>query len=110
MIIKMNTWQRLVIFNIVGKLQGDAKLVRKAGKLLDTLELSDDEKNTIGLKENKGEDGSVVSTWNEESPIEWTLEFKDPDAAVLLKETMRTTSLNAVDGRKMISVFDQLEI
>ena len=47
--IKMTTWERLTIAAIVGSMTGTVAEVRRAGKVLDVLDLNDEDAKAIGL-------------------------------------------------------------
>jgi len=112
--LKLDNWQRLTLLTLVGGIQGDVATMRKAMTLLDTLELNESEKEEIGLTAN--ENGSV--SWKTEK--EWEVEFKNPDAVVLLKEHVKKGFPNPQNpqektwtvlmAKRMMSVFDQLEL
>ena len=42
--LKLTTWERLTVAGLVGRLQGDARLMHKAIKVFDSVELSEEER------------------------------------------------------------------
>lgn len=54
--LELTTWQRVNCLNVIGSIGGaDAKTFRKANKLLDILEMTDDEKEQVGYADNTTE-------------------------------------------------------
>ena len=48
---KLTTWERLTISQLIGRLQGDAALMHKAIKVFDAVELTEEEKEEIKLRQ-----------------------------------------------------------
>lgn len=84
--IKLTTWDRVTIsMNIIGALQiSDARTMRKAAKILDAVELTEEEKAQIEFRFDE-----YGARWKDDDKVEsrlWDIEINDPDALVLLKE------------------------
>lgn len=51
MILKVNTWQRVMLVMMVGSLRGvNIDTIRKAGKMLDVFEFSEKDKKQVGFE------------------------------------------------------------
>ena len=79
--MKLDTWERVMCAEIIGSMRGDyVTITHKAGKLLDLLELSVDEKKEIGFV--KFDNGNVIWQGNKE----WEIEIKDGNLLALLQQ------------------------
>jgi hypothetical protein len=81
---QLTTWERLAISWLIGRLQGDAALIHKAMKVFDAVDLTDEEKREINLRQ-VGENALV---WDDPAR-EWDVSIKDPEAANLVLVTVR---------------------
>ena|SRR3990167_6646551 len=104
--LSINTFQRVMLINIVGAIEGNAAIVRKAVKLLEALDMTEAEKELVGMKQT----GNQINWLPEHEDHLWEIELKDPDPAALLKEKLKAQSFSALVGRKMLAVYDQLDI
>lgn len=88
--IKLTTWERLAIINnVIGALQiSDPRTMRKASKILDAVEFSEDEREQINMRF----DGATgLTTWDDGDQVEsqtWEIAL-GPDELVLLKEKVQ---------------------
>lgn len=79
--MKLDTWERVMLTEIIGSMRGDyVTITHKAGKLLDLLELTEDEKKEIGFV--RFDNGNVV--WQGDK--EWEIEIKDGNLLALLNQ------------------------
>ena len=104
--LELSTWQRLSLTQIIGEQQGPVSIVRKAGKLLDILEMTDEEKKEVGLVQ----DPQVGFRWNNTDRI-WGLEISDGNLAAYLKEVAKGHGGWSVRNRdQVLDLFEKLEI
>ena len=80
--LKLTTWERLTISQLIGRLQDDAALLHKAIRIFDAVELTDEEKGEINLRQ-VGD--SLI--WDEPER-RWDVSIKDRDAASLVRMTV----------------------
>lgn len=109
--LKLTTWERFVIVNnIIGPMQvGDVKTMRKAGKILDAVELKEDEKKQINFQ--------IVGqrpAWDNDEELEsqvWDIEL-DPDSLALLKEKVKNPPMpfHALQYKWVLHLYDTLGI
>lgn len=79
----LDVWERITLIDIMGQIRGDLRLLRKAGKVLDALEMTDEEKEEVGLREPR----PGVFGWDDEDAA-FTIRIRDKEAAGLLKRTV----------------------
>jgi len=82
--LELTTWQRVIVISILNALRGPVAIVRKAGKLLDILDLSQEEKADIGLVELAP--GSFQ--WKDAGRT-WEMEIADRELAAFLKQQVQ---------------------
>jgi len=82
--LELTTWQRLVLYQIVGALEGPVSLVRTASKVLDVLQMSEAERAEVGYRELPGSGAA----W-QDPERRWEIEIADREAAALLKRTVK---------------------
>jgi hypothetical protein len=104
--IKATVWDRLVMTNIVAssateraeKRTADFNFVRMAGKLVDVLRLSEDERGAVDFR--KSPDGTGF-TWNE--PAEpYEIALPDAECAAMLKDLVKVEAGWRVEDYKLI--------
>lgn len=81
MTLNLNTWQRMTLLTMVNSVRGDLRTVRKALRAIDVLEMSDAEREAVGLTEHPN--GAV--TWTE-AAHRFELEVDDNTAAFLRQQ------------------------
>lgn len=102
---QLTTWDRVMIAGIIGSLQGDIALIRKAGKVLDAIELTPSERDEIKLRA----EGSMI-TWDDQDRI-WECELSDADTITLLRERIRShQTWLGTDRKRVIALFEALGI
>lgn len=79
--LNLTTWQRLTLLQMLGRVQGDLRTVRKALKLIDLLELSPEEQEAIGLQ--AAPDGTI--RWTDDG-ARFEIEISDGNLATFLRE------------------------
>lgn len=84
--LSLNTWQRMTLLTMVNNVKGDLRTVRKALKALDVLEMSDEEREAVGLVDHPN--GAV--TWTE-ATHRFELEVDDNTAAFLRQQVEAKT-------------------
>ena len=96
-----------MIASAVGALRGDVKLMRKAGKLLDVIELTPDEREAVNFKYDEAHG---FAAW-EQQDRRWDVTIADPEMLVLLKETLSGKSdWPAVQNKQVIALYEALGI
>jgi len=98
--LNLNTWQRVQLEKLVGDVKGAASTVRKAVKLLDILEMSDEEKTKVGFRQQGG-----MLLWDDLEHT-WEVEIKDGNLEVFLRELVKGKTDWPVN-RYAIDIFDQ---
>jgi len=112
--LSVNTFQRITLSNIIGAIEGNAQMIRKATRLLDALELSDDEKRQVGLEAVATSMG-IQYQWKDAAHV-WEIEIADDNLAALLKQRLTDYvwpigSLSTPDKRRDINaLLDQFDI
>lgn len=74
-----------MIASIIGALRGDVKLTRKAGKLLDVIELTHDEREAVNFRY----DASIQFAQWDDKERKWDVTISDPELLLLLRDTLR---------------------
>ena len=111
-IIKLTTWERVVIANnVIGAMQiGDPRTMRKASKILDAVELTQAEREQIHLHV----DATGQAVWDDCDKIEsqvWEVEL-GPDEMALLKEKVAAPPMPWIGAQRkwVLRLYDQLGI
>ena len=86
MILKLNVWQRMTLLGTVSATRGDLRVVRKALKALDVLEMTAEEREAVGLTEHQS--GAV--TWTD-AGHRFELDATD-DVTAFLREQVEAKS------------------
>lgn len=81
--LNLTTWQRIEIIVRIRALRGDANLLRKAMKLLDILELTDEEQSEISLRTTK--EGNLM--WKNPD-TRWEIEIADGNLVAFIQEVI----------------------
>lgn len=103
--LKLNTWQRMRLTMLLGSLQGNIRLIRKAGKALDVLELTEDEKKEIGYKPRPN-----GATWSDTERT-FEIDIADKEALGLVKKVVKQNNTwEAGNAPLIIDLFEQLNI
>ena len=102
--LQLTTWQRIVLYQIVGQLRGPVSLVRTASKLLDVLEMSEADRTEVGYRELP----NGAATWRDpERRLE--IENADREAAALLRRTVEQhQEWPAGQARQVLDLAEQL--
>lgn len=103
--LKLDTWQRMKLVLMLGELQGNVRLVRKAGKALDVLEMSDEDKEKVGYKSSpRG------ASWQDQDH-KFDLDIGDKEAAGLIKQVIKTKKdWQAGNYKRILDLYEQLGI
>lgn len=95
--LQLTTWERLTLVRIVGSLTGDARLYHKAGKILDVVELTEQEREEIGLRQ-------VGDRFQWKDPARlWELHVNDREAKSVIHLALRNYQAYKVEDRAMIN-------
>jgi len=103
--LSLTPWQRIHLAMIVGGLRGDVRLMRKAIKALDILDLTEAEEAKIGYKQTP-----TGSQWSD-TERRFELEIKDKEAATVVKQAAESyTGWPVAQAREVIDLCQQLGI
>lgn len=103
--LKLNTWQRISLFEVIGSVRGGGKIMYFAHLAIKVLRLSEKEKARVGYREI----GDGV-TWTDRLHT-WEIEFKDPEVANFVKQHVKThEGWPAVNAELVLDLLDQLDI
>ena len=83
--LQLTTWERMALLNVLGELRGNLATLRRAGKAMDALELSDEERALVHFQTVTTPQGEVGYQWLD-SDHSFAVEIADPEAAALLKQ------------------------
>ena len=88
--IKLTTWERIaIISNVIGEMQiSDPRTMRKAAKILDAVEFTDDERAQINMRDDFAHG---MTFWDNSEQVEsqvWEIAL-GPDELALLKEKVQ---------------------
>ena len=82
----LTTWQRLTLLQMMGRVQGDLRTIRRALRAIDVLEMSDADREVVGLTEHPN--GAV--TWTN-AAHRFELEVDDNTTAFLRQQVEAKT-------------------
>jgi hypothetical protein len=86
--LELNTWERLRLTQILGEMRGvNLATLRKAGKALDALELSDDDRDLVGFQATVDANGELKYRW-QNTKHEFSIKIADREAAALLRRAV----------------------
>ena len=103
--VELSTWQRLMLTQLVGEQRGPVSVIRKASKLLDTLEMTNEENFEIGLVQ----DAQVGFTW-QDNEKRWELEIPGGLVPFLQDVVKNHDAWSARFYGEVLDLFEQLEI
>ena len=104
--LELNTWQRLMCIQALNARTGHISMLRKALKLLDTLELSEEERAAVGYVELPDGTRRWVDTERR-----WPLEIVDRDLTDFLRQSVRQFAGWPVDqAAQALALFEVLGI
>lgn len=104
--LRLNTWQRVTLYQIVGNARGNIIRMRKAMKVLDQLEMSESDWEKAGKRILP--DGNAA--WTERG-LRFDIEINDKEAVQLLKDEVENFE-NWPFGQfeDILGILDQLGI
>lgn len=104
--LTLNTWERVTLTLLVGRVSGNVAVMRKAMKALDALELSDDEKGAVGFAALPS--GSL--RW-EDGEKTFDVEIPDKEAAALVKRVFRENQeWQGIDAKRVVALAEKLGV
>ena len=101
--LALSTWQRIMLWQMVGGLRGDVALMRRALPVLEILELSEADQEAVGLV--RMADGQV--RWADEARI-WELEVDQPAAMFLMEQVGAFRDWPAGNAAQVLDLARQL--
>lgn len=107
--LRLTTWERISLINILYEARGPLGYLRKAGAALDALEMSDEEKAEVGYREALTPEGRQM-LWEDEER-EWELEVADREAAHILRRAAASyEGWRVPDRDKVYALFGKLSL
>lgn len=101
MTLTLNTWQRIILVRIVEGMRGTVGQLRQGMRLLDALELSDEEKAQVGYQENGN-----AAYWDD-TERRWSVTIERDEDAQLLRRLVEQFDGWPQDNAEL--VFDLVE-
>jgi len=103
--LNLTTWQRLQLLMLMNSVQGDLRTINKALKLIDLLEMGEDEQEEVSLRSTP-----TGFTWDDPNK-RWDIEVKDRNLVTFLKQKVELKQdWPAVSGREVLDLCEQLNI
>ena len=101
--LKLTTWERLTVAGLIGRLQGDARLMHKAIKVFDAVELSEEERQEVNVRQ-------VGDNLVWDNPThKWDISIPDREAANLVRMTVQNNkSWVAAKAREVSGLHEAL--
>lgn len=81
----LTTWERMSLLAILGELRGNLALLRRAGKAMDALELSEADREEIGFNRITTPRGEVVYQWLDQARA-FEIEIGDQESVALVRQ------------------------
>jgi hypothetical protein len=103
MCVKLTTWERVTLLEILGDTRGDLATLRTAGRAMDALELTQAEKDAVAFQTVVTPQGAVQYQWLNTDHV-FEVEIADPEAVALLRQAVtnyqgwRAADLKAVES------------
>lgn len=107
---QLTAWERATLVAIINNTRGDAGAMRKCIKLLDVLELTQEERANLNVRNVPTPEG-VGLTWDiTKEPAEgYFIDFKDGNLLAYMQQLLKGDGLfSGVDARKVIVLIDKL--
>lgn len=102
--LELSTWGRVMLISAIGQLRGNIMLVRKSMKILDTLELSDQEKEEVGFKTTP-----AGAFWQDAGHL-FPLEFSEDDLELMKRAAKEYQEWPAGQGALVVELCKRLGI
>jgi len=83
---ELTTWERVMLLNVLGEARGNLATLRRAGKAMDALELSDEDQAEVGFQTVATPQGEVRYQWLDQAHT-FTVEIADPEAVAIVKQS-----------------------
>lgn len=100
--VKLTTWERLTLLGVVNGQQGDLRRLRRLLSLVGALELSEAERELVGLQEENGQ-----IKW-QDAGHEFELELAEADFEVLKQVAMGYNGWQVGQGALVLRMLDKL--
>ena len=101
-VLTLTTWERLTLATIVGEVTGAVSRIRIAGRILDVVEFSPAEVESIGLT---ADGGSV--RWTDTR--DWSIELNQEGAAFAAATLNEWSGFRAADRKLVLALVEKLE-
>jgi hypothetical protein len=102
--LSLTTWERVQLTKILGQMRGNLATLRKAGRAMDAVELSQKEKTEVGFNTIVNpKDGGVQFQWAD-AEREFDVEIADREAAALLRRAFQQYEGWQVAERMLVEV------
>lgn len=80
----LTTWERVSLLTILGEQRGDLATLRKAGKAMDALELTPQEREMVAFQSVVTPQGDIQYQWLDTEHT-FEVEIADPEAVAILR-------------------------
>lgn len=100
--LHLTTWERTSLAGFIAQQRGDLAQLRRFMRLLDILELDDEDRAAVGWKETENGQAAWV-----EAEHEFELEFEDADFDLLAKTALPFNGWPA--NRLVVTMLDKIE-
>ena len=101
---QLTTWDRVVISQIIGAIEGDLKTIRIAGKLLDAVEMKPEESAEVHLRVTDG-----MTLWDEPERL-WNVEITSKAAQLLSERLQAHRGWQSAQHRQVDAMLGRLGI
>lgn len=99
-------WERALLGVMIGNVRGEASRIRKATKLLDVLDFTDEEKQRFGIAVNEG-----MVSWTSSGQDSCPVTIEDGNLVVFLQtEAKNYTSWPASPKGSSVALMDKLGV
>lgn len=104
--LQLTTWQRIVLFQMVADVRGPAGMMQKAIRVMEALEMTEEDESTVGLRRNE----QGWPTWDDVDH-RFEIEIKDREAGALVKRLVsEKQDWRGADARSVIDLAEQLGV
>lgn len=102
--VELSTWQRLVLVGILNGVQGNVGELRKASRVLDTLEMTEEEGKSIGLLQS----GNTYA-WDPHENT-WTVTLTKEDMSYLKGLVEKHPGWQVANREEVFALCEKLEV
>jgi hypothetical protein len=104
--LQLTTWERTTLALLIARQRGDLAMLRRYFRLLDVLELSEDERKLVGWELTDSSNGNIA-TW-QRAEHAFQIELEDADFALLQNTAMSWDGWQPTE--LTLSMLEKLEV